>query len=146
MLPFLAVAALFLWAIGGKILARTRRRRLLTAIRASWGKSGARTHKFDAIRAASRSRFATLQEVPSVDERTWMDLDLNDVFAAIDRTESTLGQQALYHRLHTSPDTSDRIAFEALVTRMATDSETRERAQMALARLQDAHGYNIWWL
>ena len=39
----------------------------------------------------------------SLDERTWVDLNLDDVFAAIDRTQSTLGQHALYHRLRTAP-------------------------------------------
>ena len=37
-------------------------------------------------------------------------------------------------------------AFEALVRRMTSDSAARERAQLALARLQDPQGYDIWWL
>ena len=82
----------------------------------------------------------------SLDERTWADLNLDDVFAAIDRTHSTLGQHALYHRLRTAPYAEHLGAFEALVERMTIDAPARERAQMALARLQDPHGYDIWWL
>jgi hypothetical protein len=100
----------------------------------------------DAIAAANRSRFSTFHRAASVDDRTWADLDLDSVFAAIDRTESTLGQQALYHRLHTASAVHDLSTFEALVTRMSTDAPAREQAQIALARLQDAHGYDIWWL
>jgi len=82
----------------------------------------------------------------ALDERTWADLNLDDVFAALDHTRSTLGQHALYHRLRTAPLGDHLEAFEALVYRMTVDAAVRERAQMALARLQDPHGYDIWWL
>ena len=41
---------------------------------------------------------------------------MDDVFAAVDRTQSTLGQHALYHRLRTAPVADHLAAFEALVT------------------------------
>jgi len=74
------------------------------------------------------------------------DLNLDAVFATVERTESTLGQHALYHRLRSAPVANNLDTFEALVTRLTGDVPSRERAQMALARLQDAHGYDLWWL
>ena len=71
---------------------------------------------------------------------------MDDVFVACDRTESTLGQHALYHRLRSAPAGRHLAAFEALVTRMTDDAAARERAQLALARLRDPHGYDLWWL
>ena len=68
------------------------------------------------------------------------------MFVEINRTESTLGQAALYHRLRCAPTADHLPAFEALVTRLTTDAVARDRAQRALGRLQDAHGYDIWWL
>jgi hypothetical protein len=100
----------------------------------------------DAIRGTHQSRLSASGSSASLDDRTWDDLILDDVFAALDRTESTLGQHVLYHRLRTAPIADNLDAFEALVTRMSADVQTRERAQMALARLQDAHGYDLWWL
>jgi MutS-like protein len=146
-MTFLHTVVAVLAAVSGIIAFRRRgRRRLLASVRAKWGQPAARHHKMNAIAAANRSRFSTFHHVTSVDDRTWADLDLDDVFAAIDRTESTLGQQALYHRLHTAPTVQDLSTFEALVRRMSIDSAARERAQIALARLQDAHGYDLWWL
>jgi hypothetical protein len=84
--------------------------------------------------------------IGTVDDRTWEDLHLDDVFAAIDRTESTLGQHALYHRLRSAPEPLHIDAFEALVTRFSMDAPARERAQLALARLKDPQGYDLWWL
>ena len=99
----------------------------------------------DAVVTAWRSRLS-VDGSRALDERTWVDLDCDDVFAEIDRTSSTLGQAALYHRLRCAPAAPDLDAFEALVTRLTTDVPARERAQRALARLRDAHGYNVWWL
>ena len=59
---------------------------------------------------------------------------------------STLGQHALYHRLRTAPIGDDLEEFELLVSRFEKDTQLRERAQIALSRLQDPHGYNLWWL
>ena len=99
----------------------------------------------DAIAASHTARMAAFGG-RSLDERTWTDLNLDDVFAAIDRTCGTLGQHALYHRLRTAPLGDHLPAFEALVTRITCDRGSRERAQMALAPLQDPHGYDVWWL
>ena len=96
--------------------------------------------------ASHRSRASLPGADGSLDDRTWIDLDLDAVFVALDRTQSTLGQHALYHRLRTAPIGGRLDVFEALVNRMSADVETRERAQMALARLQDPHGYELWWL
>ena len=82
----------------------------------------------------------------TLDSRTWDDLDLDDVFAALDRTESTLGQHALYHRLRTVPVADNLDVFEVLVSRLESDGRLRERAQTALSRLRDPHGYDLWWL
>ena len=40
----------------------------------------------------------------------------------------------------------DLEEFELLVSRFEKDTPLREPAQMALSRLQDPHGYNLWWL
>ena len=123
---------------------RARRRRL-AELRSTWGAPIERTRRLDAI-AASHAHRIDVFGGGSLDDRTWADLLLDDVFAAVDRTNSTLGQHALYHRLRTAPLADNLGAFEALVLRMTTDAAARERAQTALARLQDPHGYDIWWL
>ena len=125
---------------------RAARRSLLARIRAEWGQPVDRPRKLDAIAASHRSRASLPGADGSLDDRTWADLDLDQVFAALDRTQSTLGQHALYHRLRTAPAGGRLDVFEALVNRMSADVEARERAQMALARLQDPHGYDLWWL
>ena len=142
--PLWLVLPVLLLLSAAAAVPRSRRRRL-ARLRATWGVPIERARRMDAMSGTHVSRMATLGGA-SLDERTWADLNLEDVFAAIDRTQSTLGQHALYHRLRTAPLGAHLEAFEALVDRMTVDAGVRERAQMALARLQDPHGYDVWWL
>src|SRR5688572_2972648 len=122
----------------------SRRRRLLE-IRRAWAKPVARERRLETIAASHAERCAALG-TRALDPRSWADLDLDDVFVAIDRTTSTLGQHALYHRLRTAPVGDHLDEFEALVERMRGGDAARERAQLALSRLQDPQGYDVWWL
>ncbi len=125
---------------------RRGRGQRLVRLRAGWGAPVERGRRMEAMSASHEARRVVLPGGDSLDERTWTDLDLDDVFAVIDRTESTLGQHALYHRLRTAPVSNHPSAFETLVRRMTDDRPARERAQVALSKLQDPHGYDVWWL
>ena len=137
------VAAAVLAVVAARIWHSRHQR--LARLRAEWGRPVTRTRRLDTMAASHASRVA-ITRGRSLDSRTWADLNLDDVLIAIDRTESTLGQHALYHRLRSVPVADHPAAFEALVTRMSTDAAARECAQLALARLQDPHGYDLWWL
>jgi len=116
------------------------RKRLLTRIRAGWGRPRDRPRDMDAVADLYRVHHAA---DASVDDRTWNDLLLDDMFAHLDRTESGVGQQMLYCRLRSAPAPRSLAAFEALVARAAEDAPRRERAQMTLARLGDSSAYYV---
>lgn len=138
----LAVVPLFVIVFSYK----KRRQERLDRIRADWAKPVAHRRRFDTLAECHVSRVAVTPGSRSLDGRTWADLNLDDVFVAIDRTTSTLGQQALYHRLRSAPVGDNLEAFEVLTERLRDDMKARERAQIALDRLQDQHGYDVWWL
>jgi hypothetical protein len=140
---WLLLPALLLPAVAALI--RRSRKQRLARVRAMWGMPIERLRSMDAI-STSHARRVDVLGGGSLDERTWADLDFDQVFAALDRTQSTLGQHALYHRLRTAPVADHLDAFDALVRRMTVDATARERGQMVLARLQDPHGYDVWWL
>ncbi len=100
---------------------------------------------FRAIRAYHEFA-AALDQSNLLDDRTWDDLNLDAVFALLDRTESTIGQQLLYRRLRNASRSPTLDSFEILVSRLSTDAPLRERAQMVLSRLRDSAGYDLWWL
>jgi MutS domain V len=143
MLPLIVLAAFIaVWTA----LSERARRKLADRVRADWGSPHVQDRKMDAIAEYYRSRAGSVPGRGSLDDRTWNDLDMDQVFAAVDRTESTLGQQALYYRLRSAPVADNIDAFESLVNRMGDDWEARERMQMALGRLRDPAGYDLWWL
>ena len=122
------------------------RRRLVARIRETWGRPRAGARQMTTIAEYFRSRAAVADADEFLDDRTWQDLDLDAVFAQLDRTESTLGQQALYCRLRNARAAADLEPFERVVCRMAADDDARERAQVVLSRLQNPAGYDVWWL
>jgi MutS-like protein len=116
------------------------RARLLTRIRCEWGRPRDRSRDMDAVADFFRLNAAA---GGSLDDRTWDDLLMDDVFAHLDRTESSVGQQVLYHRLRQAAAPKALHAFEALITVVSDAAPVRERAQTVLARLQSPSAYYV---
>ena len=82
--------------------------------------------------------FFRSQDIPSsLDERTWHDLLFDDVFAHLDRTQSSVGQQILYYRLRLPSAPRALEAFDALVVRFSNDVPLREAPAEQRARLRE---------
>jgi hypothetical protein len=146
MTPLLIAAIVVLLAGATVVVRRRGRAKAVRMLRARWGQPADRERRLETIAASHRSRMSAMPFGTSLDDRTWDDLDLDDVFAALDHSESTLGQHALYHRMRTAPVAHHLEAFDALLSLFERDAALRERAQTALSRLRDPHGYDLWWL
>ncbi len=70
----------------------------------------------------------------SVDEITWDDLEMDEVFLRINHTRSYIGEQVLYHKLHCD-DKADTKEFDKSVTYYNTNEEERITAEQCLALL-----------
>lgn len=144
MLGWSALGVAAFWA-AAFVLDRHNRAARLTALRGEWGCAPVRNRDMVVIGAYHRAR--PLSEVDgALDDRTWDDLNMDDVFSVLDRTESVVGQQVLYARFRGAPRVEQLGAFEALVTRMSEDARARERVQLALGRLRAPAGYDLWSL
>jgi hypothetical protein len=137
MLLPIALLLLMLTAFSAAAAARTRQREI-ARLRSEWGGPRERERDLDAIAQFFRA------EDPSraLDDRTWDDLLMDEVFGWIDRTESGVGQQLLYDRLRRSPAPA-LDAFESLVARVTADVPLRQRAQLSLYRLRDPSVYHV---
>ncbi|SDH42560.1 MutS domain V [Dyadobacter soli] len=79
-----------------------------------------------------------------VSDRTFSDLDLEDVFKFIDRTHSCVGQQYLYHMLRTVPRDRARVgALENTVDVFQKNPAFRRVAAEELAKLDNRDAYYI---
>jgi len=79
-----------------------------------------------------------------VSDRTFADLDLEDIFKFIDRTHSCIGQQYLYYILRTIPRDRRRVrAFENTIGIFEKNHEARIVATEALSKLDKKDAYYI---
>jgi len=77
-------------------------------------------------------------------DKTCNDLDFQELFMFVDRTNSKIGQQFLYNRLRTIPANSNEInGFEPLIDKLTNDPDFRVNIQSQLARLNDREAFYI---
>jgi len=138
-LAFAAFVVLVLFVLPAWQAWRSRTQ-LLERLRGEWGHPRSRRRDMEAIADLFRSRE---HSTAVLDDRTWNDLLMDEVFAHLDRTESSVGQQVLYDRLRAAPVPRALDAFDAHVRAVTTDASRRERAQVVLARLQSSAGYYV---
>jgi DNA mismatch repair ATPase MutS len=72
-----------------------------------------------------------------VDERTWTDLEMDRLFARMNRTITLLGSQFLYRQFRTAQSDSKELDhLHDLIINLKNDRRLRERLQMALLPLR----------
>jgi len=133
---FGVVAAFVVFSVWTSLDAR---RKIVARIRRDWGRP--RSDRLDIEAVADF--FQSHPDESALDDRTWADLLMDEVFAEIDRTASNIGQQMLYYRLRCAGKPRSLDAFEALVRRFGTDVSRREQGQVSLARLRHPAAYYV---
>ncbi|MCX6212853.1 DNA mismatch repair protein MutS [Spirosoma sp.] len=79
-----------------------------------------------------------------ISDRTFQDLDLDEVFMFIDRTRSRIGQQFLYYTLRTIPNhpiTAQQL--EKTIAHIREDVTLKETIERELAPLNSTNSYSI---
>lgn len=77
-----------------------------------------------------------------VDNKTWTDLKMWDVFQKLDRTTSTIGRQVLYDKLRTYRNNSESDeAFFKLVKFFQNNRIIRENIQFQLKKIESTQSY-----
>jgi hypothetical protein len=126
-IPLIAVVGAA--AVAGLLLVRARRRareaETLAALRAAWGRVQERPRDLEACRA-----FAALSgdpATPRLDEHTWRDLDMDQVYGAVDRTQSSPGQLVLYRWLRETGADARTLEFRDRTIRIFRKTPNHER-------------------
>ncbi|MGD8426395.1 MAG: hypothetical protein PVH63_02135 [Balneolaceae bacterium] len=134
-----ALTALLYWLYNRYQQRNQRRKNLLE----SWGKRKRRKYDWEKVRRYhDLIRPQTNSAV--VDDDTWNDLDFNEIFDLIDRTESNMGQQVLFDILRRPQDDPDILEQrENLMKLFAEQADFRIDLQI---QLSDLNGYRMWKL
>lgn len=114
------------------------RKKLRKRIKQQWGTLPHET-RFDQeekLRNAYEKLMSRIETDSYIDDITWHDLDLFQVFTQINHTYSSIGSEALYRRLRTfNFNNEDQLKMEELIAYYEQHPETREEIEYAFARL-----------
>ncbi|MBB3187888.1 MutS-related protein [Microbacter margulisiae] len=78
-----------------------------------------------------------------VADKVWNDLNGDDLFRFVDRTNSGIGQQVLYDTLRTIPSSGFVRTHEAIIDTFTTDETWREPIRKELKRLSHRDAYDV---
>ncbi len=85
------------------------------------------------------------KEENSIDDITWDDLSMDDVFKRADFTLSAAGEEYLYYKLRTPKQSAEELAhFEELTGYFAANEDDRVRVQLLLHRLGYTGNYSLY--
>lgn len=77
-------------------------------------------------------------------DKTCQDLDFDELFMFLDRTQSKVGQQFLYNKLRCIPTSQDQLnRNESLIRAFREDVELRNKTRRILSQLDDSDSYYI---
>lgn len=118
---------------------KERERRL----RESFGEIKGEDFDFSLIEKYFRNKDNT-DSFQVLSDKTCRDIDFNEVFMFLDRSNSKIGQQFLYNKLRLIPKNSDSIKNDELIVRkLMLDPELRLNAQNLLNKLNKDEAYYI---
>lgn len=125
------IAALFSVSQKLKVLKNTLQ------IRNDWGKSQINKERdFKAIRTLFDHSNTNYQSENYIDEQTWKDLNLDQLYAKIDRAYTDPGEAVLYEMLREPPFNQDELTERNWVIRFFQKNQpAREQIQFILIRL-----------
>lgn len=88
------------------------------------------------VASAYDAQLPAAERTPRVDDRTWSDLDLDEVFRSLDHTASEPGRQYLYHLMRSPGAATDALRrLDAAAQAMAARHAVAEALRRALAPL-----------
>ncbi len=115
----------------------------LKLLRSSWAKPIDKFRNFDLISYYHQNKLKYLPNEEIIDDNTWNDLNFNDIFAILDRNNTPIGQQYLYHILHVYEKEHELISRRIeLAEYFKTNTNIREQIQLNLIPL-DTHKTNF---
>lgn len=122
------------------ILNLTSRKKKLALIRSKWAQDVVVWRDPDLVEIYHQFRKTESQDY--VDDKTWLDLKMWNVFEKLDRTVSTSGRQVLFHKLKSYQNDNKKInSFFSLIQIFKANKELREKIQLQLMSLETTQSY-----
>ena len=136
------LAAVLLWS--GIADQRRRAAKLRAELKASYGKLSKKVMALERYNEV-RSYYLRHKKDFQIDDITWNDLDMDDIYHAMDITRSSAGEEYLYYVLRTPAMDPSGIHFsQAQLAFPDNDEEVRLRLQTILSGLGHTGRFSIY--
>ncbi|MCP4156589.1 MAG: hypothetical protein GY757_53235 [bacterium] len=123
-------------------LLNSRKKKLL-AIRETWGKKGIGIPDFNLISIYHNLKIKS-KTYHTIDDKTWSDLNMDEIFTGVDTCVGVTGKQYLYHLMRTySRDKNVLDKRFELFDLLRNNKEHREKIQLILKEIDDENDYYI---
>ena len=135
-LIFLLVS-IFIIAVIVKVSIYLNKKRLIKKINDNWGKFSESLYSLETSKLYSRfNRQREAKDFYTLDNETWKDLDLDELFEVINRTATPIGSQILYDLLkHPITSSEELNKREKIITSFSEDISLRQNIQFSLLGL-----------
>ncbi|MDH5202977.1 MAG: hypothetical protein OEW69_06945 [Nitrospirota bacterium] len=123
--------------------------KLIANLRKKWGVAESRLRNFSELHAHFKKTQARVRNKYVLDDRTWNDLDMDLVYAQMDRTLTIPGELSLYSLLRCPLINEVELdRRNRLINVFSQDQDIREKYQMILSKLgkmEDVYHLDILW-
>ncbi|MDH5203576.1 MAG: hypothetical protein OEW69_10025, partial [Nitrospirota bacterium] len=128
---------------------RLNRAKLIANLRKKWGAAESGSRNLSELHANHKKTLTGDDNKYVLDDRTWNDLDMDLIYAQIDRTMTIPGELSLFSLLR-RPLVSEEelIKRNYLINLFSQDQSIREEYQVALSKLgkrEDVYNLDILW-
>jgi DNA mismatch repair ATPase MutS len=121
---------------------KRKQKKLLQKIRKAWGNTNTGSKDFNLIETFSQ--LTTTSAFHTLNTQTINDIDIQDLFTFIDKTNSKIGQQYLYNKLITPTNKIEALEkYNEQVNFFTHNEQAREEAQILLQKLNHHNVYYV---
>lgn len=148
-MEFLAVLSIFLVILlviilQGYLESKKKEKDFFDKVKSNYGKESNKKYSLERFERV-RCYYDRHKEPNSIDDITWNDLELDDIFKKIDYTYSSCGEEYLYYKLRTlCKDSKELEAFEGIVKLLSTDEKKRVDIIKESTRIGYVSKYSIY--
>lgn len=142
----IALAVIFCLAVIVREIcsARAAKKKFIASLYDNYGNILDREYSLERF-ARMDSYYKRHREEGQIDDITWNDLNMDDVFKRINTTLSASGEEYLYYKLRTISDSEEKIAhFEKVTEFFSDNADVRVRVQYLMSRLGHTGKYSIY--
>ncbi len=137
-LVFLVIIIILL-AINGRRLQNEEKRRAAAFIRDSYGKASVKNlseERRKGLRLLLEEHLASKSSGEYIDDLTWSDTGMEDIFLQMDNCFSAPGEEYLFRQLHDLTLSKEELIYnDSVISELSEDEDLREKLSLSLYRL-----------